>query len=265
MAKVEVFSRSKSNRADVQELRGYWETHIHDSSLSANEMGSKEFFHDLEEYHYEKLSYLPALVNFAAYRGRRVLEVGCGLGIDLVRFAAAGAIATGIDISSRSIELAKKNFLQRGLQADLRVMNGENLAFPANSFDVVYAHGVVQYTRNPAQMVREIGKVLTPGGEAIITVYNKYSWLNFLAVVMRVKLEHQDAPAFKKYSCREFRDMLSDFAKVQIVIERFPVKSRLQRGLKARLYNEVFVGLFNTIPRKLMAPFGWHLVAKAIK
>ena len=75
-----------------------------------------------------------------------MLEVGCGAGIDLVRFARGGARVTGVDLAESAIDLAKANFAQQGLTADLRVANGEALPFADASFDLVFAHGVVQYT-----------------------------------------------------------------------------------------------------------------------
>jgi hypothetical protein len=82
---------------------------------------------------------------------------------------------------------------------------------------------------------------------------------------MKVELEHEDAPVLRKFSIQEFKRMLSKFAKVEIIPERFPVKTRLHRGIKAVLYNSLFVGLFNAVPRPIVRPFGWHIMAKAIK
>jgi SAM-dependent methyltransferase len=84
---------------------------------------------------------------FDGYAGRHVLEVGCGAGTDLARFAKGGAIVSGVDLSSSAIALAKTNFEQQGLQGDLREADGERLPFANDAFDLVYAHGVVQYTR----------------------------------------------------------------------------------------------------------------------
>jgi SAM-dependent methyltransferase len=250
---------------NIEDVRRYWEDHIHDAVISKEEIGSEEFFRDLEQYRFEKLSYLPRVVDFVQYQGRSVLEVGCGLGIDLVRFAQFGALVTGVDLSSAAIELARRNFAHHGLQADLRIMDGENLQFSDGSFDVVYAHGVLQYTGDTERMVHEICRVLKYGGEAILMVYNRYSWLNLLSRLMSVPLEHEDAPFLKKYSISEFRRILSGFSDVEIIPERFPVKTRLHRGLKALVYNGFFVGTFNRIPRPIARPFGWHLMAKAIK
>lgn len=228
-------------------------------------MGSPGFFNDLDQYHFEKLHHLLRLVDFEGYGGKQVLEVGCGAGTDLIRFARGGASVTGVDISSSAIELARENFAQNGLRADLREADGEHLPFADDTFDLVYAHGVVQYTANAAALVAESRRVLKPGGRAIFQVYNRISWLNALSRLMKVPLEHEDAPVLRKYSTAEFRRLLRDFHDVRIVEERFPVKSRLHGGWKGALFNTVFVGAFNTLPRPLVRRFGWHLLAFCAK
>ena len=76
----------------------------------------------------------------------------------------------------------------------------------------------------------------------------------------RIAIEHADAPGLTFYSIAEFRQMLAPFSEVRIVPERFPVRSRLHKGWKAVLYNGLFVGAFNTLPRGLTRRFGWHLM-----
>src|SRR5207247_1056290 len=148
--------------ATIDEVRSYWNQHIHDLEITRHPVGSRGFFDDLDQYHFEKLHHLPRLVSFDGYRGRRVLEVG----------AAAGADVTGVDIAGSAIDLARANFEQQGLRGDFRVANGEALPLPDDSFDLVYAHGVVQYTADPQRLVNECRRVLKPGGEAIFQVYN---------------------------------------------------------------------------------------------
>ena len=242
-------------------VRQYWNQHIHDLEITKHPVGSRGFFADLDQYHFEKLHHLPRLVAFDGYRGRDVLEVGCGAGTDLVRFARGGARVTGVDLSASAIELARQNFAQQGLSADLREADGEHLPFADGSFDLVYAHGVVQYTTNPAALIHECHRVLRPGGEAVFQVYNRISWLNVLSKVMKVPLEHEDAPVLRKYSAGEFRALLGEFADVRIVEERFPVQSRLHGGWKGVAFNTFFVGTFNALPRSLVRRFGWHLLA----
>ena len=114
-------------------------------------------------------------------------------------------------------------------------------------------------------MAGEIFRVLKPGGQAILMVYNKYSWLNLLSKIMQVSLEHEDAPVLRKISIGEFRRWLEPFQTYRIIPERFPVKTRLHGGWKGKAYNKGFVGLFNALPKSLVRPLGWHLMAFAVK
>jgi ubiquinone/menaquinone biosynthesis C-methylase UbiE len=246
-------------------IRDYWNEHIHDLEVATQPLGTIGFFDELDEYRFDKLRYLPQLVDFSGFSGKNLLEVGCGVGIDLVRFAKGGTDVTGIDLAEVSIELARENFKQRQLTAKLYEMNGEDLIFEDDSFDIVYAHGVVQYTAHAPRMISEIQRVLRPQGTAILMVYNRNSWLNALSKVMNVGLEHEDAPVLNKYSIGEFKKLLEPFSKFTIIPERFPVETRLHQGFKATLYNKGFVRLFNVLPRSLVRPLGWHLMAFAEK
>ena len=251
--------------ATTAEVRAYWDHHIHDLEITRHPVGSRGFFDDLDEYHFEKLHHLLALVPFDGARGQTVLEVGCGAGVDLARFAKGGAIVTGVDLAPSAIALAKANFGQQGLRGRFEVADGERLPFADEAFDLVFAHGVVQYTANPQGIVDECRRVLKPGGRAIFQVYNRVSWLNALSRLMKVNLEHEDAPVLLKFSIGEFRRLLSGFRDVRIVPERFPVRSRLHGGWKGALYNGLFVGTFNALPRAMVRRFGWHLLAFCTK
>ena len=242
-------------------VREYWNTHIHDLDISPHAPGTREFFADLDAYHFEKLHHLLRLVDFDAWRGWDVLDVGCGAGVDLVRFARAGARAVGVDLADRAVGLTRANLAHQGLATRLAVADGEALPFAPGSFDLVYAHGVVQYTANDRRLVDEAHRVLRPGGLAIFQVYNRRSWLQALSKVMRVPLEHEDAPVLGRYSIGELRALVSPFASVEIMPERFPVASRLHKGWKGAVYNGVFVGLFNALPRSWVRQYGWHLLA----
>src|SRR5262245_49120182 len=133
--------------------------------MTREPVGTKAFFDDLDEYRFDKLRYLPTLVDFSGFRGQRLLEVGCGIGTDLVRFASGGARVTGVDLSQTAIDLARTNLSVHGATAEeLRVANAEALPYGDHTFDVVYGHGVIQYTDDPARLVRECARVLRPGG-----------------------------------------------------------------------------------------------------
>jgi SAM-dependent methyltransferase len=261
-ASINCLSDSLSTKSQIAR---YWNHQVHDRVIATQPEGTRGFFAELDTYRYEKLGYLHERVDFDSCRGKRLLEVGCGVGTDLVRFARAGAVVTGIDLAPISIELARKNFAQQGLPADLCVMDGEAMSFADASFDLVYAHGVLQYTADAAGMVAEIHRVLCPGGEAIVMLYNRHSWLNALSVLMKVGLEHEDAPVLRRSSMGEMKALLRPFSSLRIIPERFPVKSRLHRGWTGMLFNHLFVPVFNALPRAWVRSTGWHLMAYATK
>ena len=122
------------SQADLfAKIAAYWDEHIHDLAITTYPVGTPGFFQQLDEYRYAKLNYLTRLVDFDRYRERDFLEVGCGVGIDLVRFARGGAKVQGIDLSNIAIELARRNFEQGQQTADLRVMNGECMQLADNT------------------------------------------------------------------------------------------------------------------------------------
>ena len=242
-------------------VRDFWNNHIHDWKVAKSEAGTLDFFLEIEDYRFEKLHYLPKVVNFSGYAGKKILDVGCGTGNDLTRFARGGANIVGIDLAEHSIELAKSNFTLRNLTGEFRVMDGEALEFEDNSFDMVYCHTVLHFTPEPQKMIDEIARVLKPGGEAILMTVNRRSWLNAMHKLMKVEIDHLEAPVFYMYSIKEFEDMLSPFSQKKIVLERFPVATKVHDGLKALLYNKVFVGAYNTLPKSIIRRSGHHLMA----
>lgn len=262
MSRVSRASEAPEGESLDAAIRKYWNERIHDLEMTDHPVGSLEFFDDLDAYRFDKLSYLPTIVDFGGYEGRTVFEIGCGIGTDLVRFARGGARTIGVDVSETAVRLAQRNFDVHGLTGRRRLLlaDGARLPVASGSIDVVYAHGVLQYAADPGAIVREARRVLRPGGLAIFMVYNRASWLMALSKVMQVPLEHADAPGLTFYTIGEFRRLLGGFGDVRIVPERFPVRSRLHRGWKAALYNGLFVGAFNALPRPLVRRFGWHLM-----
>ena len=247
------------------QVRDYWNTHIHDLEISKQLPGSPGFFADLDAYHFEKLHHLLRLVDFNGWRGRAVLDVGCGAGVEVVRFARGGARVVGVDSAKQAATLTRENLRQQRVMGHVAVADGEALPFPPASFDFVYAHGIVQYAASDTQVVAECHRVLRPGGLAMFQVYSRRSWLQLLSKVMKVPLEHEDAPVLRRYSIPEFRRLVAAFSSVKVVPERFPVKSRLHKGWKGTAYNALFVGTFNAVPRSFVRRYGWHLLAFCTK
>ena len=87
----------------TRKVRRYWNERIHDLEMTTQPVGSREFFRDLDAYRFDKLAYLPTVVDFSGFRDKRVIEVGCGIATDLVRFGRGGARVAGIDLSETAI------------------------------------------------------------------------------------------------------------------------------------------------------------------
>lgn len=244
----------------------YWDRNVSNWKIANDlETGSKDFFQEVERYRFEKLDYLPRVIDYNSYENKSVLDVGCGLATDLSRFAKGGAKVSGIDIAPQAIELAKRNFDLRGLVGKFDVMDGENMRFSDNSFDFVYCHTVLHFTPDPEQMIKEISRVLKPGGTALLMTINRGSWLYFLHKLAGLKIDYLDAPIFHRFNYTEFDAMLAPFTQRDILVERFPKATEVHKGWKATLYNSFFVAPYNALPKKLIGKTGYHLLALVSK
>lgn len=163
--------------AELKErVRAFWQEHPCGTKFSDAGIGTREFFERVEAHRYEKEGHIPAAADFAGAGGLRVLEIGCGLGTDGAQFAKAGANYTGVDLTAAAIELARERFRLFSLRGDFRVADAENLDFPDDTFDLVYSHGVLHHTPDTARAVREIHRVLKPGGRAVVMLYHRDSY-----------------------------------------------------------------------------------------
>ena len=246
-------------------VRDYWNAHVTDWPITNREPGSPAFFAETEAYRFDKLDYLDRVIDYRGQGGKAVLDVGCGLGNDTARFAMGGARVTGIDLAPRAIELATANFAQRGLDGRFLVMDGGAMTFADASFDLVYCHTVLHFTPYPERVVAEIHRVLKPGGTAILMAVNRRSWMRLMHRLAKVEIDHLAAPVFNWLSPAELLAMASSFAERRLLVERFPVRTKVHKGLKARLFNTLFVDLFNALPRGWVEGTGHHLLMFATK
>ncbi len=251
----------RHSRTRLDEVRAYWNLHVDDWKIASHPPGSPGFFEETERYRFEKLDYLPRLVDYSAYAGLSLLDVGCGLGNDASRFVRGGARVTGIDLAPRAVDLCRRNFAQRGLKGEFLEMDGEAMRFADEQFDVVYCHTVLHFTPRPDRMIDEIHRVLRPGGTAILMAVNRRSWLFLLQGLLKTDIDYADAPVFHRLTRGDFQDRLKAFDEVDMRVERFPVPTRVHHGLRAVLFNAGFVGTFNALPRRLTGPLGHHLLA----
>src|SRR5439155_8074052 len=171
--------------------------------------------------------YIERFADFGSAKGKRVLEVGVGLGADHQRFAVAGAELSGIDLTPRAIEHTRRRFQAFGLNSNLSVGDAENLGFGDGTFDIVYSWGVLHHSPDTPKAVSEVWRVLRPGGIAKIMIYHKWSlvgymlWLRYALMRFRpwtsmadIYSKYLESPGTKAYTVREAREMFSAFKSV---------------------------------------------------
>lgn len=239
--------------------------------------GTREYFEAIETYRYAVYApWMKATLGFDNYRGKRLLEIGCGTGTDLLQFARGGAEVTGLDLTPRSIEVARQRFAVYGCAGTFAIGDAENLAFPDESFDVVYSFGVLHHTPDTVSAVREVHRVLRRGGRAIVMLYHRrslYYWGALMfkrgllggdllretpAEMMSRYVEHSETegrPLVKAYTRGEARRLFQPFSDCQIGINQL---TREELGLPGRALPE---STFQWLARH----FGWNLIITATK
>ena len=167
---------SEPNPRLKERVRAFWQANPCGTKFADAEPGTRRFYELVEAHRYDKEWHIPAAADFAATRGLRVLEIGCGLGTDGAQFAKAGADYTGVDLTEAAVELARKRFELFNLPGAFRTADAENLEFNDETFDLVYSHGVLHHTPDTARAVREIHRVLKKNGKAIVMLYHRNSY-----------------------------------------------------------------------------------------
>lgn len=234
-----------------------------------------EWFREVEAYRYDEYGpWMAETMEFARHEGEELLEIGGGIGTDLSQFAKHGARTTDLDLSSGHLELARENFRLRGLPGKFIHHDAERLPFEDNTFDVVYSNGVIHHTPNTRGVVREIRRVLKPGGKAIVMVYAENSlhyWRNLvwaigikenalqvhsMGEIMSRSVERSDnaaaRPLVKVYTPQRLRNLFEGFEDIEIV-QRQMVAAEKPR-------------LLTSVPLPTLGKcMGWNLIIKARK
>jgi ubiquinone/menaquinone biosynthesis C-methylase UbiE len=251
----------------VHEISTFWDSYARHLTVAGTQWGSRQFFEGVKRNHDRAYAYSNHILDIPAQRGKSILEVCCGIGIDALELAKHGAQVTFISPSRGCIDLTRKYFSYHAVEAVVEVGNTEELHFEANIFDVVIARGILMFTPNPGKMVNEIFRVLRPRGEVYAHLHNRYSWYVLLGKLSRTNLvaEVGNPPVAKLHSVAQAREMFKRFSAVHVFLDRYPSKTNGRSGVVAKLYNIGFVPLANMIPPRILRPFGYYIIIKATK
>lgn len=168
---------------ELTEVRDFWNAKPCQSDLS-HAAERRRYFEEISQNRYNRREWhVPTVANFPAYKGKKVMEIGCSLATDGLEFAKAGAIYTGVDLTPHSIELARERFGLFGATGTFVVANAEELPFPDESFDHIYSFGVIHHSPKPENIARQMHRVLRKGGTFTVMLYNRNS-INYYVEIM---------------------------------------------------------------------------------
>ncbi len=243
-----------------------------------SEFGTRQYFDEVERVRYQEYApWMPELMGFKSYAGARLLEVGCGMGTDLLQFARGGALCTGIDLTPRSIAITRQRFALYKQRVDLLISDGERLPFANDTHDVVYSNGVLHHTPDTAAAIRELHRVLKAGGTAKVMIYHKNS-LNYWGELMlhrgvlrgdllRGRSPEEIMSTWVEYSAHGGRPLVKAYTREQTV-ELFKNFREIKIDVAQLLRSEIPL-LGNLLPEKVFkyfqTNFGWNLIITAKK
>jgi SAM-dependent methyltransferase len=265
----------QDREAVVSSIRDYWNArtlgvqYVTDNTL---EKGSRAYFDHIRPWmNPYKFPWIMERIEEEAgrLRGKHLLEVGCGMGYDSLEFLKRGVRVTATDLTPAAVAMARRHFELEGVTAeDVREENALDLSFPDETFDAVWANGVLHATGDTARAIREVHRVLKPGGRAIIShFYRKPSWMWTVHRLGRENIEHtdRDPPVNEFYTDDEIVAMFPGFDIESLAWEHHRALPVRRDGLKAALYTWGFKPLYNLLPDPIARRYAYKLSVTAVK
>jgi 2-polyprenyl-3-methyl-5-hydroxy-6-metoxy-1,4-benzoquinol methylase len=172
----------------IEQVREYWDRRPCNIRHSPKPIGSPEYFDEVEARKYFVEPHIPRFAEFEKWRGKKVLEIGCGIGTDTMNFARHGASVTAVDLSEKSLAMARRRAELFGLQNYIHFYHGSaeelHSVVPPEPFDLIYSFGVIHHTPHPERVVGELRHFAQPGTALKMMVYYRYAWKVLSVVLM---------------------------------------------------------------------------------
>ncbi len=261
---------------NIHSVRSYWNERPCNIRHSQDEIGTRSYFDEVEKRKYFVEPHIPAFADFQRWKGKKVLEIGCGIGTDTINFARAGAIVTAVDLSEESLRIAELRARTFGLDhIRFYQANAEALTstVPVERYDLIYSFGVIHHTPHPESVMEQIRRYMDKDSTLKIMVYNRHSWKVFwilatygkgaLHKIDRLIAKHSEAqtgcPVTYAYTRNTVQQLLKGFTITDLQIDHiFPYAIPAYKNYK---YEKTWY--FKWIPDALFhwmeKRWGWHL------
>jgi 2-polyprenyl-3-methyl-5-hydroxy-6-metoxy-1,4-benzoquinol methylase len=275
---------SDSGQAVIEQVKAFWNQRPCNIRHSPRPVGTRKYFDEVEARKYFVEPHIPHFAQFDRWQGKKVLEIGCGIGTDTISFARHGADVTAVELSQKSLEVARQRAEVYGLEGCIRFYLGDaeelTTFVPTEPYDLIYSFGVIHHTPHPERVVEQMHHYVRPGSTIKIMVYHRRSWKALWILLTYGKgrfwqldqliTSHSEAqigcPVTYTYSPQEAQRLLNGLEIVDLWIDHiFPY--RIPDYVQ---YRYVKVWYFRWMPKPLFRwlerHFGWHLcvTAKAV-
>ena len=260
----------ENSTVTINDVENFWNARPCNLRHSGAEIGTLQYFDEVEARKYFVEPHIKQFANFPKWKGKKVLEIGCGIGTDAINFARAGADYTGVELSTESLKLTKKRFEVYGQKGRLLAGDAENLTslFSEEKFDLIYSFGVLHHTPNLDKALKMVSDLSDFTTEVKVMVYAKNSWKNALISAGLDQPEAQwGCPIANTYSDSE---ITSAFEKSGLAVTGirqdhiFPYKVE-----NYKQYEYVKEDWFDCMPNEMFkaleSQLGWHMLIDAKK
>lgn len=256
------------DKPSLKEVQDFWNARPCNLRHSNAPVGTKQYFDEVEERKYFVEPHIPAFADFPNWAGKRVLEIGCGIGTDATNFARNGAIYTGVELSSESLKLAKQRFDVFGLSGRFIEGNAEEIdqLLSGETFDLIYSFGVLHHTPNLGNALKGIRSLMDSNSEFRMMVYAENSWKN---AMIKAGLDQPEAqygcPIANTYTNIEIETVLSEagFSVIDLMQDHvFPYAVEEYKKyvyVREPWFDAMTPEVFMAIEKQL----GWHLLIKS--
>ena len=252
--------------SNIQTVKKYWDNRPCNIRHSQKEIGTLEYFEEVEKKKFFVEPHIVEFSNFPAWNNKSVLEIGSGIGTMAINFAKSGANYTGVELSEESLKLTKKRFEVYGQEGTFYQGNAEELTsfVPVKKYDLIYSFGVIHHSPNPRKIIQEMRPYMHEQSVLKLMIYAKDSWKNIMIENGFDQPEAQSGcPIAFTYTREEARKLLDGFDIIDMQQEHiFPYEIesyRKNNHVKVPWFANMPEDMFKAIEKRL----GWHMLITA--
>lgn len=265
----------------IENVQNYWNDRPCNIRHSGRPVGTREYFDEVETRKYFVEPHIPEFAEFPRWRGKRVLEIGCGIGTDTINFARAGARVTAVDLSEESLNVARKRADVFNLSDRVRFVRGNSEELdrflPVEAYDLVYSFGVIHHTPHPERAIQCIRNYMTGDSELRLMLYSKVSYKLFWIMkeegiwdmgrldelIARNSEAQTGCPVTYTYTFNEARALLAGFEILEMRKSHIFTWDVTAYKKYEYVKDPAWAGVSDGQLAELEKELGWHLLIRA--